>query len=307
MKRFKNILFNSIGGKDDYAALDRANRLAQSNRARITLLRSIDELPKAASYFLPEERVTELMDAAHSKARLELEKLATKLEPSLKTECKVAVGKPFMNIIRLVNQKGYDLVIKPRQKTKPRSLGPTDHHLLRKCPCPIWIIKPSQRKPFGKIMIAIDPDPSEGERLKLHTELLKLGMSLAQKEASKVEVIHTWQLDGESILRGPRFRISSEELNVLIEKVESTHRKWLDSLLKPYPGLGIKVTLVRGDAAPTLAAMIEKSKPDIVVMGTLARTGLPGLFIGNTAEHVLGEINCSLLAMKPEGFQTPVS
>jgi len=42
-------------------------------------------------------------------------------------------------------------------------------------------------------------------------------------------------------------------------------------------------------------------------MGTVARTGIPGLIIGNTAESILSDIDCSLLAVKPEGFVTPIS
>jgi nucleotide-binding universal stress UspA family protein len=42
-------------------------------------------------------------------------------------------------------------------------------------------------------------------------------------------------------------------------------------------------------------------------MGTVCRTGIAGFFIGNTAEKVLQEIDCSVLAIKPEGFETPVT
>ena len=41
-------------------------------------------------------------------------------------------------------------------------------------------------------------------------------------------------------------------------------------------------------------------------MGTVARTGIPGYLISNTAEKILTEINCSILAVKPESFSTPV-
>jgi len=42
-------------------------------------------------------------------------------------------------------------------------------------------------------------------------------------------------------------------------------------------------------------------------MGTVCRTGVAGLFIGNTAEKVLRQVDCSLLTVKPEGFVTPVA
>jgi nucleotide-binding universal stress UspA family protein len=41
-------------------------------------------------------------------------------------------------------------------------------------------------------------------------------------------------------------------------------------------------------------------------MGTVARTGVRGFIMGNTAETVLEQIDCSVLAIKPQGFVTPV-
>jgi universal stress protein E len=46
---------------------------------------------------------------------------------------------------------------------------------------------------------------------------------------------------------------------------------------------------------------------ELIVMGTVCRTGLPGVLIGNTAENVLEQVNCSVLAVKPEGFTSPVT
>ena len=44
-----------------------------------------------------------------------------------------------------------------------------------------------------------------------------------------------------------------------------------------------------------------------MILGTLGRTGVPGLFIGNTAEAVLHQVDCSVLALKPPGFVSPVT
>ena len=45
---------------------------------------------------------------------------------------------------------------------------------------------------------------------------------------------------------------------------------------------------------------------DLIVMGTVSRAGIAGLLIGNTAEKVLQQVDCSMLTVKPEGFVTPV-
>jgi nucleotide-binding universal stress UspA family protein len=53
--------------------------------------------------------------------------------------------------------------------------------------------------------------------------------------------------------------------------------------------------------------MCEKLEIDLIVMGTVGRTGIPGFFIGNTAEEVLQTTTASILAVKPEGFISPVT
>jgi nucleotide-binding universal stress UspA family protein len=45
---------------------------------------------------------------------------------------------------------------------------------------------------------------------------------------------------------------------------------------------------------------------DVLVMGTVARGGIPGMLIGNTAERVLRKLPCSVLTVKPDGFESPV-
>lgn len=46
---------------------------------------------------------------------------------------------------------------------------------------------------------------------------------------------------------------------------------------------------------------------ELIVMGTVCRTGVAGLIIGNTAENILRQVDCSVLTVKPEGFVSPVN
>ena len=55
-----------------------------------------------------------------------------------------------------------------------------------------------------------------------------------------------------------------------------------------------------------LPHLAERLDIGLIVMGTVARTGLGGLIMGNTAETILRSVECSVLAVKPEGFVTPV-
>jgi nucleotide-binding universal stress UspA family protein len=63
----------------------------------------------------------------------------------------------------------------------------------------------------------------------------------------------------------------------------------------------------KGSARKDIPELAKRLQVDCVVMGTVARTGVPGFFIDNTAESVLGQIECSVLSIKPPGFVTPVT
>ncbi len=66
-------------------------------------------------------------------------------------------------------------------------------------------------------------------------------------------------------------------------------RRKLDELLREYDlkGEGTEVSLVKETASKAIGSLSEAVKADRIVMGTVGRTGIPGLIIGNTAENVL--------------------
>ncbi len=64
--------------------------------------------------------------------------------------------------------------------------------------------------------------------------------------------------------------------------------------------------LIEGEPSDSIPELVATKSIDLLVMGTVCRTGIPGFIIGNTAEEVLSQINCSVLTLKPEGFITPV-
>ncbi|GAL17372.1 universal stress protein family 1 [Vibrio maritimus] len=64
---------------------------------------------------------------------------------------------------------------------------------------------------------------------------------------------------------------------------------------------------LHGRADDLIPKCVRERDVDVLVMGTVARTGISGFVIGNTAENVLQSIHCSLVALKPQGFKTPIA
>ena len=56
-------------------------------------------------------------------------------------------------------------------------------------------------------------------------------------------------------------------------------------------------------AIPKIAEQLDA---ELVVIGTVGRVGISAALIGNTAEHVIDALNCDVLAVKPDGFESPI-
>ena len=66
------------------------------------------------------------------------------------------------------------------------------------------------------------------------------------------------------------------------------------------------VHFLKGDAPIVIPEFALLEGVDLVVMGTVGRSGAAGMLIGNTAERILGSIECSVIAVKPNRFVSPI-
>ena len=77
--------------------------------------------------------------------------------------------------------------------------------------------------------------------------------------------------------------------------------------LKPqYLQNSFKKLLLQGYAEQLIPQQVEKTEADLLVIGSVARTGIQGFIMGNTAEEVLSNVKCDVLTLKPDGFVSPV-
>jgi universal stress protein E len=312
MKRFKNILLVSRATESDEAALYRAVRLAKENRARLTVCGVLDLLPRDMQWLVVSLPPADLQEIAQDRLRRQLDRfVAPARRAGLRPRVEVLCGTPFLEIIRDVLRHRRDLVLttaEARRGWKQWFLGNTAMRLMRKCPCPVWVIKPAHRKPYARILAAVDPDPADPVKSALNRSILELASSLARTERSRLHIVHAWSHFAEDTLRKGQIHLPRADVDRLIREERNKHKKWLDDLLQmlPLDGIAQEVHLVKGPPPETIARLAEKHRVELIVMGTVCRTGLAGFLIGNTAETVLRQVNCSVLTVKPKGFVTPV-
>lgn len=311
MKRFKNILLfaGSEGWKD--AALERAVTLAKSNKAKLKVFDVIEELPREIHVPITVMSPVEIQKLVINERKNQLELLIEPMRKDGVYACaKVLIGMPFLEIIREVLRDNHDLVIKTARGKgglKEILFGSTAMHLMRKCPCPVWVVKPTHRKKYARIMAAVGPDPSVKVKNTFNTKIMELATSLARLERSEFHVFHAWKIYSEIMLLGSG-GLSKREVDRWGREVRKMQKGWLNELIEKYAPETPKdrIHLQKGDAGILIPALVKRKRIELIVMGTVSRTGIAGLFIGNTAEKVLRNVDCSVLIVKPDGFVTPV-
>lgn len=306
MKVFKNILYVAEPTVDQSAAVERAVTLAKNNQSKLTI---IDVFPPVADDYR-----ANTMDY-HKNT---LESVIAPYRKRLEIRLDVMMGTPFLEAVRAVLRNEHDLVIKTAENPDflKRLFGSNDMHLLRKCPCPAWLMKPREKSNYNTIVAAVDFDllsPTASEQ-SLNLEILELAGSLALTDSAFLHIVHAWEAVAERtmIMRGD---ISYESIAKHTSQEFALHQKGLDRLMETmrnrvgadvFDRLSPRLHLPKGPAKTMIATSAAGLSADLVVMGTVARTGISGLIIGNTAEAILDQLTCSVLAVKPPGFTTPV-
>ena len=309
MRNYHNLLYVSHGTADETEGLKQALSLARNNEAPLKVLVVSPEFPKE---FPDYRKKYEESLLAEAQASIKSTKEAIKLEEGvvdISIEL-VSDKTPAMKIIQHVLQYGHDLVIKEAEpRDKKRGFKTIDMDLLRKCPCAVWLCRPIKHSRQNiRVAVAIDPESLEPAAEALSKRMLALSHSLAESCSGELYIVSCWGCQFESYLQGnPWVKIPDAEIAETVLHAQHKHRAALESLINASGLSGsLHVHHLRGEADDKVPDFVKREKIDILVMGTVARTGIPGFMIGNTAENIAQKLTCSLMALKPQGYISPV-
>jgi len=318
MKRFSNILVICSRDHEDDQALKSAIQIAEQQQASITLLQVLPPLSQI-----------QLMDKAKSASEItlayqnfyqhKLQRRAEQYTDQALIRCKVVIGTVFLEAIRTVLRNQHDLVIKTAEPAGwlQRLFGSTDMHLLRKCPCPLWLLKPGLAPAFGTVAATVELVPAGMDRNEdaLNQQIAEIAASTATMHHASLHFLHAWQPQDAGLvmmwcdnpaLAAAEFEqsIHQEHLNAF-SNFKQQVKGWLGEHAFDY--LQPHFVMLRGEPSQVLVEKAQQLAADLVVMGTVGRSGIAGMLIGNTAESMLEQLNCSVLAVKPTDFICPIT
>jgi universal stress protein E len=291
-----------------HPSVDRAAWLARHTQARIELFIS-DYAPHAADPRSHGAAAASAREAIVDRHRKRLEQIATPLRAEgLHVDIDARWDYPlYDSIVRKAEDSRADFVIKDthyHSALQRAVFSNTDWSLIRNCAATLWLAKP--RPPGQKpcFVAAVDPLHERDKPAALDKRIVATAQSLSGALNGEVHVFHAYDV-------AVAFAVSTDAmtmpialpLNDIADAMRAEHTEAVERLCKEHGIVPERMHVVQGGTRQQLLALTDTLRADAVVMGAISRSGLKGLFIGNTAEDVLDRLHCDLVIVKPTGFK----
>lgn len=304
MQQFSRILIDIDASASAHPALDAAMGVARRCRATVKIVDVLGEVPFATRHYLTPQLEADLV--AHRRARLE--SVAARFE-DVRVTTEILRGRPATALVREVLRSRHDLLVRSHGRdldARGKPFGAIDMELLRLCPCPVWLGGAQQpRTDTPQILAAVHANPANADEQQLNASILDLALTMREVTGGRLHVVQAWLAFGESLLQS---HMPPHEIDQYVEAARISEQQALADVTRPFADrLGdAAIELLKGEPDDVIQRYVEERGIDLVVMGTVARTGITGVLIGNTAERVLQRLRVSVLATKPAGFVSPV-
>ena len=301
MKAFKSILVDVDATVSAHPALERAVLLARSLGAALTVTDVVTVPPHARHYLPPTLAENMVLDRRQQLARV---------ANAVRAEPKLLIGRPATVLIQEVLRSNHDLLMRSHARelaaSGPKPFGAVDMELLRKCPCPVLLARHGSPASRPQIAAAVNASTEDPDEQALNAKILEFALLMASHlEAGPPRVLQVWTAFAERTIRS---HSGDEQFASYVEGAGQRAAADLARLVRSFEGrlAETQSILRRGEPEDVIPEFVVAEGIDLVVMGTVARAGISGMLIGNTAERVLRKLPCSVLTVKPDGFVSPV-
>jgi universal stress protein E len=294
-----------------HPAIERAAWLARRTAARIELFIS-DYAPQLVDPRFHRVPPGESRTALVERHRRRLEQLAQPLRTSgLTVDIDSRFDHPLHDsIVRKAEDSAADFVIKDthyHSVLKRSIFSNTDWSLIRNCAATLWLVKPRPPGQRPCFVAAVDPLHERDKPAELDHRIVKTGKALSEALGGQLHVFHAFDLTAAIAITGDVMTPIALPINDIADALRSEHTEAVERLCKEHGVPPERTHIHQGGTRQLLLALTEKLRADAVVMGAVSRSGLKGLFLGNTAEDVLDRLHCDLVIVKPAGFQAVLS
>jgi len=309
LKRLNKIL--AYTETNDAESLAPVVELAERHDATLTLCHVISQPPAATD---AHPAMGKLHELGWRIAFENLRSLSEHHKDRARLNTTILVGEPFIAIMKQVSLEDYDLVAHisdPGHFQGDRGLNPIGMHLARKCPGRVWNLHPEAKHTPEKLVVAIDRDYSGNNPRteSLNAALINTAAAVI-KPGGELHLVHAWQPYGEALLEDRRVGMNAAEAESYLSNQQEHHERWfaqlVDDIRTEEHDFELHPHLLRGPVAETVNDLAEDIAADLIVMGTIGTSVVPGILIGMSAEALLSATNIPVLTVKSKDFVTPL-
>lgn len=306
MNQLKTIIVGVDFSERSAVALSQAVYMAQWHKAKLHVVHVIDalvldDLQKALErqgnktsvfnevYTAAQERVQQLLDQTSTAGA------------DLDIKIEIRTGQPLAEMLRRVRATAADLlVLGSNSSSQPeQGAGALATNCVRKAPTKVMLVRKRHTAAFTRVVACVDF--SETSRL-----AVEQAIRVAKQDGARLDIVHVYAPPWQAL---HYMRPTTEASPKFQQQYKLNLQGCLDQFIKPFAddlaGLTVERHLIGSTQRPADAIVdfLKTREADLAVLGTRGRSGLLAWFMGSIAERIVRESPCSVLAIKPEGFQ----
>ena len=307
---YRNILVATDFSLHSAAAARLAVWLAEQNQAKVVVAHVLGDLRRAVHNASYQARLYMAYGGGDLLEREVRKSSDTRLKHVISglshadIRFETLLGEPFLEIVHAVQQEKYDLVVagtRGQSAWKRYFVGSTAQRLIRKCPCSVLVAKAEHAAPPKVVLAATDfSDVSR--------RALAEGQWIAERAGAAFHVLHVMDSAEapRDLLESAPTGLTWSSLRKQIRAEASQRFQEFLASLPPRAGQA-QGHLIWGTPWREIGRLTRKLRADLVAIGTVGRSGIAGVLLGNTAEKVLAHCDTSILTAKSPDFVSPIS
>ena len=298
MKRLKSVLVGVDFSECSKSALKQAVRVASVAGASLHVVHVAEELVVTEVAQATSISPAGLREEVMTSARANLEEWIDEIGRPANLELHLRCGSTIHEILKLVKEIEPSLLVLGDRGVAAvgEGAGTLATKAVRKAPTKVLLVNEAHTEPYRKVVACVDFSDST-------PSVVNQAIRVAREDGSELHLLHVYfgpwhhlHYRAPTPEASPEFR--QEYLATLQMRLEGCLRDAEDT-----GGVTVKYGLLdyrsygRG-----IVRYAKENGADLVVLGTHGHTKLRYMLLGSTAERVLRELPCSVLAIKPEGF-----
>lgn len=171
---------------------------------------------------------------------------------------------------------------------QPSLLAPRDWQLLRETPCPVLLVKNSERWYNGRILASINPLSLKETKDHHNQSILLMAAFVAQQSECE---LHT-------VVATPSPMLAAEPEMQVQSLIEAKTLVATEKLLMQMQLQSHGNHVGEGPPEHWIPQVVADVEASLVVIGTHARAGLKGILMGNTAEQILDKVDTDVMVLR---------